>query len=88
VTKYFDFDRDGNVDARLRGKPFRGGDSTDYLAVELSDGSYELLLDPARGGNGITYSTPSGTITLPIRSTGQMTLEQRDAINREYHALK
>lgn len=90
VTKYFDFDRDGNVDARLHGKPFHGVNSADYLAVDVSEGKYELLLDPSRSGphDGITYSTPSGTLTLPIRSTGLMTPAQRDAINSGYHALK
>ena len=90
VTKYFDFNRDGNVDARMRGKPFQGMNSTDYLAIEVSKGTYELLVDPSSVGpqSGVQYSTPSGTLTFPIARTGSMTPEQRDAINSEYHALK
>jgi hypothetical protein len=90
VTKYFDFDRDGNVDARLRGKPYRGGNSTDYLGVD-TQASYELLVDPTSVGPrmGIKYTTPDGMLQLfPIARTGTMTPGQRDAINAEYHALK
>lgn len=91
VTKYFDLNRDGVVDARLRGKPSTGVSSTDYMAVSMEPGEYELLVNPEVFGpnDGLKYGTPHGSITLSaVPRTGTMTPAQRDAINSEYHALK
>ena len=93
VTKYFDINHDGVVDARLRGEPFRSstGGSVDYMAVGIAAGQkFELLVNPSTfaPNDGLRYMTPQGTFTLPIARTGTMTPAQRDAISAEYAALK
>lgn len=52
--------------------------------------TYELLVNPTvfAAEDGLTYTTPQGTFTLPIARTGTMTSAQRDAISAEYGALK